>query len=671
MEALNKKTILSARDVEIQFSLRGDKLTAIRGCSLDLYEGETLAIVGESGSGKSVFTKSFLGMLDQNGSITGGSIMYEGNDLAKYTTEKEWRTIRGKKISMVMQDPMTSLNPLKKVGMQIQESIELHQGLDKAAAKAEAIRMLDIVGIPNPEVRYNQYPHEFSGGMRQRAVIAIAVACHPDILICDEPTTALDVTIQAQILDLIRKLQKNLGMTIIYITHDLGVVANVADRVAVMYAGQIVEIGMAEEIFYDAWHPYTWALLSALPQLGIKGEKLPTIDGTPPNLFNKITGDAFAPRNRQALAIDFKKEPPFFDVSPTHKAKTWYLDPRAPKVTQPESIKRLAQRINEDFGSNLKHPHEDPNRETVIQVKDLQVTFGTGRKKFVAVDNVNFEIYRGETFSLVGESGSGKTTIGRAITRINPTTAGEILYKGRKINGKISKELDLEVIKGCQMIFQDPLASLNERAKVDYIVSEGILNHHLYKDEQDREDKVQQALKEVGLLPEFASRFPHEFSGGQRQRIGIARALIMQPEFIVADEPISALDVSIRAQVLNLLNDLKKSRGLTYLFIAHDLSVVRFISDRIAVIHKGRIVELSEAEELFRHPLHPYTKSLLSAVPNPDPAIERNKKLVVYDPSIHDYSTDKPQWVEIIPGHFVYGNEKELDGYREELAKKA
>ena len=671
MEALNKKTILSARDVEIQFSLRGDKLTAIRGCSLDLYEGETLAIVGESGSGKSVFTKSFLGMLDQNGSITGGSIMYEGNDLAKYTTEKEWRTIRGKKISMVMQDPMTSLNPLKKVGMQIQESIELHQGLDKAAAKAEAIRMLDIVGIPNPEVRYNQYPHEFSGGMRQRAVIAIAVACHPDILICDEPTTALDVTIQAQILDLIRKLQKNLGMTIIYITHDLGVVANVADRVAVMYAGQIVEIGMAEEIFYDAWHPYTWALLSALPQLGIKGEKLPTIDGTPPNLFNKITGDAFAPRNRQALAIDFKKEPPFFDVSPTHKAKTWYLDPRAPKVAQPESIKRLAQRMNEDFGSNLKHPHEDPNREAVIQVKDLQVTFGTGRKKFVAVDNVNFEIYRGETFSLVGESGSGKTTIGRAITRINPTTAGEILYKGRKINGKISKELDLEVIKGCQMIFQDPLASLNERAKVDYIVSEGILNHHLYKDEQDREDKVQQALKEVGLLPEFASRFPHEFSGGQLQRIGIARALIMQPEFIVADEPISALDVSIRAQVLNLLNDLKKSRGLTYLFIAHDLSVVRFISDRIAVIHKGRIVELSEAEELFRHPLHPYTKSLLSAVPNPDPAIERNKKLVVYDPSIHDYSTDKPQWVEIIPGHFVYGNEKELDGYREELAKKA
>ena len=667
MEAIKKDPILSARDVEIQFSLRGDKLTAIRGCSLDLYDGETLAIVGESSSGKSVFTKSFLGMLDQNGSVTGGSIMYHGNDLAKYTTEKEWRTIRGKKIAMVMQDPMTSLNPLKKVGLQIQEAIELHQGLGKAEAKQEAIRMLDVVGIPNPQVRYNQYPHEFSGGMRQRAVIAIAVACHPEILICDEPTTALDVTIQAQILDLIRKLQKNLGMTIIYITHDLGVVANVADRVAVMYAGQIVEIGTCNEVFYDPRHPYSWALLSALPQLGIKGEKLPTIDGTPPNLFNKIVGDAFAPRNRKALAIDFKKEPPFFDVSPTHKAKTWYLDPRAPKVEQPESIQRLSQRMNVDYGSSLVHPHQDPNREAVIEVKDLQVTFGTGRKKFVAVDHVNFEIYRGETFALVGESGSGKTTIGRAITRINPTTAGDIFYKGRKINGKISKQLDLEVIKGCQMIFQDPLASLNERAKVDYIVSEGIINHHLYKDEADREEKVQKALNEVGLLPEFASRFPHEFSGGQRQRIGIARALIMQPEFIVADEPISALDVSIRAQVLNLLNDLKKSRGLTYLFIAHDLSVVRFISDRIAVIHKGRIVELAEAEELFRHPLHPYTKSLLSAVPNPDPAIEKHKKLIVYDPGMHDYSVDKPEWCELLPEHFVYGNAKELDGYRKEL----
>lgn len=306
-------------------------------------------------------------------------------------------------------------------------------------------------------------------------------------------------------------------------------------------------------------------------------------------------------------------------------------------------------------------------REKLIEIKDLQISFGHGRKKFVAVDHVNFDIYKGETFSLVGESGSGKTTIGRAITRINPTSAGEILFKGRKINGKISKELDKEVIQKCQMIFQDPMASLNERAKVDYIVSEGLINFHMYKDDAEREEKVQRALREVGLLPEFASRFPHEFSGGQRQRIGIARALVMEPEFIVADEPISALDVSIRAQVLNLLNRLKKSRGLTYLFIAHDLSVVRFISDRIAVISKGRIVELAEAEELFLNPLHPYTKALLSAVPMPDPEMEKKKKLLIYDPSMHDYSVDKPVWEEIKPGHFVYGNQKELEGYRREL----
>lgn len=344
---MTKEPILSAKDVEIQFSLRGKKLTAIRRCSLDLYEGETLAIVGESGSGKSVFTKSFLGMLDSNGRITNGSIMYEGKDLATYKKEKDWRTIRGKKISMVMQDPMTSLNPLKKVGKQIQESIELNQGIKGAEAKSKALEMLKKVGIPDAERRFNQYPHEFSGGMRQRVVIAIAVACHPDILICDEPTTALDVTIQAQILNLIRELQKELKMTVIYITHDLGVVANVADRVAVMYAGQIVEYGTVNDIFYDAWHPYTWALLSSLPQLGVKGEPLPTIEGTPPNLFNEIHGDAFAPRNKKALAIDFEEEPPFFEVSPTHKAKTWYLDPRAPKIEQPEAIKRLRATIEE------------------------------------------------------------------------------------------------------------------------------------------------------------------------------------------------------------------------------------------------------------------------------------------------------------------------------------
>ena len=304
--------------------------------------------------------------------------------------------------------------------------------------------------------------------------------------------------------------------------------------------------------------------------------------------------------------------------------------------------------------------------EVLVSVKNMEVTFGSKRNKFVAVHGVSFDIYKGETFGLVGESGSGKTTIGRAIIRINPMSDGEVIYKGEKINGKISKELDKKVTQQIQMIFQDPMASLNERAKVDYIVSEGLYAQGKVN-EMERQHRVAKALSDVGLLPEFASRFPHEFSGGQRQRIGIARALIMEPEFVVADEPISALDVSIRAQVLNLLNHLKKTRGLTYLFIAHDLSVVRFISDRIAVIHKGRIVELAEAEELFLHPLHPYTKALLSAVPLPDPELEKKKKLLVYDPSIHDYSKDGPVWEEILPGHFIWGNQKELDQYRKEI----
>ena len=340
---MDRQPIISAKDVEITFSLRGRKLNAIRKCSLDLYDGETLAIVGESGSGKSVFTKTFVGMLDANGMITGGSIMYEGRDMTKFT-EKDWLGVRGKKIAMVMQDPMTSLNPLKKIGKQIQESIEHHQGLKGEEAKKAAIEMLGKVGIPDPERRYEQYPHEFSGGMRQRVVIAIAAACRPQILICDEPTTALDVTIQAQILELIKAMQKKYDLTTIYITHDLGVVANVADRIAVMYAGDIVELGTCDEVFYDPRHPYTWALLSSLPQLGTKDEPLYSIQGTPPNLFHEVKGDAFAPRNPKALKIDFVERPPFFEVTPTHYARTWLMDPRAPKVEPPEHVRILREK---------------------------------------------------------------------------------------------------------------------------------------------------------------------------------------------------------------------------------------------------------------------------------------------------------------------------------------
>ena len=345
----HNQLILSAKDVNIQFNLRGKVLHAIRGIDLDLYQGEVLAIVGESGSGKSVFTKSFMGLLDANGSITGGTIDYYGMAdgkplrLSDLRTEKDWLRVRGREIAMVMQDPMTSLNPLKTIGAQIMEAVTLHQGLKGAAAREKTLGYLRDVGISEPEKRFKQYPHEFSGGMRQRVVIAIAAACSPKILICDEPTTALDVTIQAQILQLLKKMQVKYDLTILLITHDLGVVANIADRVAVMYAGDIVEIGTADEIYYDPRHPYTWALLSSMPQMGVKGEDLFNIVGTPPNLFAEIHGDAFAPRNPQALKIDFVRRPPYFTVSPTHKAKTWLLDPRAPKIEPPAAVKMLRE----------------------------------------------------------------------------------------------------------------------------------------------------------------------------------------------------------------------------------------------------------------------------------------------------------------------------------------
>ena len=345
----HNQLILSAKDVNIQFNLRGKVLHAIRGIDLDLYQGEVLAIVGESGSGKSVFTKSFMGLLDANSSITSGTIDYYGMAdgkplrLSDLRTEKDWLRVRGREIAMVMQDPMTSLNPLKTIGAQIMEAVALHQGLKGAAAKEKTLEYLRDVGISDPEKRFKQYPHEFSGGMRQRVVIAIAVACSPKILICDEPTTALDVTIQAQILQLLKEMRFKYDLTIVMITHDLGVVANIADRVAVMYAGDIVEIGTADEIYYDPRHPYTWALLSSMPQMGVKGEDLFNIVGTPPNLFAEIRGDAFAPRNPQALKIDFVKRPPYFEVTPTHKAKTWLLDPRVPKIEPPAAVKMLRE----------------------------------------------------------------------------------------------------------------------------------------------------------------------------------------------------------------------------------------------------------------------------------------------------------------------------------------
>ncbi len=651
------KKLIEVEDLVIKFNLRGQVFPAIRSASIDLYENETLAIVGESGSGKSVLTKSLIGMVDSNGFIDSGTIVYNGQDLRAYKTAKDWQKIRGKEIAMVFQDPMTALNPLKKVGKQIEEMILLHTDLPKENAKGEAISLMEKVGITDADKRYHQYPHEFSGGMRQRIVIATAIAARPKVLICDEPTTALDVTLQAQILKLMKNIQKEFGLSIIFITHDLGVVASVADRVAVIYSGEIIEKGTCDEIFHTPVHPYTKALLSSLPQVGEKGKELPAIKGTPPNLFKDIVGDAFAPRNVDAMKIDLEHEPPMVKITETHYAKTWLMHEYAvEKYGDPSKVTRefIQSELAEDDSYTAS------SQDVLVSLKDVSISYGSGKKLFKAVKNVSFDIYKGETLSLVGESGSGKTTVGRAIMKIIPTSSGEILFKDKQVNRKMKPDELKEYRQDVQMIFQDPMASLNERAKVDYIISEGLYNFKLFANEAERKEKVAKVMNKVGLLPDFASRFPHEFSGGQRQRIGIARALVMEPSFVIADEPISALDVSIRAQVINLLNDLKKENDLTYLFIAHDLSVVRFISDRIAVIYKGEIVELAPSEELFLNPLHPYTRALLSAIPIPEPDIEKKKVIVKYQ---EKESTGPQEFREIKKGHFILSTKDEFSEY--------
>ena len=686
------ETILSVKDLSISFTLRGQQLNVIRGVSVDVRKAESLAIVGESGSGKSVFCKALMGLLDANGHIDAGEIIYNGVDLAALKSERDWLNIRGKEIAIIMQDPMTSLNPLKTVGSQVTEAVALHQKLAGKAARDASIEYLRDVGIPQPDKRYRQYPHEFSGGMRQRVVIAIAIACRPKILICDEPTTAIDVTIQAQILELLKQLKRKYELTIIYITHDLGVVADVAERIAVMYAGDFVEIGSSRDVFYGPRHPYTRALLASMPQLASKGELLHSIDGSPPDLSLPTAGDAFAPRNPNALKIDFVKRPPMFRISPTHSARTWLLDDRSP--FKDASAYEAAQGKVKEKTNAARTPHAgDDTRapltaeaakapqaadaakapsaayaakdEPILEVRGLTVRFGKGRNKLDAVKNVNFSVNKGETFGVVGESGSGKTTLGRTIMRIYEPTEGEIIFKGKRVSGRITRAEDIQLTRGIQMIFQDPMSSLNERAKILNIVAEGLLNIGR-TNRAERSEMVFRSLTEVGLRPESADRFPHEFSGGQRQRIGIARAMIMSPEFIIADEPVSALDVSVRAQALNLMSGLQREKGLSYLFISHDLSVMRFICDRIAALYRGVMVELADTETLFKRPLHPYTKSLISAIPQPDPDAEQNKTIISYDSSQHKYDKEPPTWREVEPGHFVYCNDREEEAIKKQ-----
>lgn len=573
------KTILEVKKLTVSFQNREQEFAAVRGVSFEVGEGETLGIVGESGSGKSVTARSIMRLLPSPPSyMKDGEIIFLGKNLADYS-EREMENIRGRDIGMIFQDPMTSLNPTIKIGEQISESLIKHQHLSKKEAKLQAMEMLRLVGIRNSEVRYNQYPHEFSGGMRQRVMIAIALACRPALLIADEPTTALDVTIQAQILSLMKHIQKQFGTSIILITHDLGVVAGMCDRVVVMKEGVIVESGTTEEIFEKPTHPYTLKLLNALPRLDEKKKAKPV-----PHI---LTG-------------------------------------------------------------------EDDARP-LLEVRSLRQHFDLGKGNVLkAVNDISFHIREGETLGLVGESGSGKSTTGRAILRLHQPTGGEVLYQGMAVNRLSSSEMKT-MRRYMQMIFQDPYASLNPRLKVLDIIGEALDVHRLVGNREERKKRVEELLDMVGLDPAFAMRYPHEFSGGQRQRIGIARALAVEPKFIVCDEPLSALDVSIQSQVVKLLEELQQRLGLTYLFIAHDLSMVKHISDRVAVMYMGKIVELAESEELYANPQHAYTKSLFEAIPVPDPKVEARKKRVIQEDysAVDPYQVEHSRLVEVSQGHWV------------------
>lgn len=653
------KPLLSIKNLHVSFQTYTGKVYAVRGIDLSINEGETLAIVGESGSGKSVTSKAITGLLPKpNAHIDEGEVLFGEKNLLSLN-KKQMQKIRGSEIAVISQDPMTALNPTMKVGKQVVEGAIRHQKLSKKDAKKLSIELFELVGIPNPEVRINQYPHEFSGGMRQRVVIAIALACKPKLLIADEPTTALDVTIQAQILDLLKDIQKKTGTSIIFITHDLGVVANIADSVAVMYAGKIVEKGTVEEIFHSPVHPYNWGLLKSMPNMETKGE-LYSIPGSPPDLMHPPKGDAFAPRNEFALAIDYEEQPPAFQVSSTHSASTWLLHSQAPKID-------FMKQSNEDFAAE---PHQrSHSKEVLLKVNNLKKYFPLPTKKLLkAVDGVSLEINKGETLGLVGESGCGKSTTGRILLGLYEPTDGEVLFKDTRLTNKNKRKF----AKKIQMIFQDPYASLDPRKKVEDIIAEGLDIHRIIKNKKQRQERVEELLEVVGLQPEHARRYPHEFSGGQRQRIGIARALAVEPELIIADEPISALDVSIQAQVVNLLKKLQQKQGLTYLFIAHDLSMVKYISDRIGVMYLGGMVELATSDELYENPLHPYTQALLSAAPVPDPIEEKKRERIILEGSLPspvnppqgcrfrtrcpiatELCANVPEWREVKQGHWV------------------
>ena len=594
--------VLSVRNLKTSFLSDGDWKTVVKGISFDVMPGETVAIVGESGSGKSVTSLSTMRLLPKTSSRIEGEILLNGRNLLKLD-DTEMRKVRGQEIAMIFQEPMTSLNPVFTVGRQISEALTCHRPMSAAEAKAETIRLLEKVRIPNAEKRLREYPHQFSGGMRQRVMIAMALASRPKLLIADEPTTALDVTIQGQILDLIKTLQEEDGMSVLFITHDMGVVAEVADRTIVMYNGEAVETGDTAAIFERGEHPYTRSLLAAVPRMG-------SMVGQPAPLRFAI--------------VDRETGQP----GPEIPLKT-QVDPETPVL----SVRNLVTRYGIHGG-----------------------LFGKRTGAVHAVENVSFDLFKGETLSLVGESGCGKSTIGRSIMRLTESESGEISVEGRNVRAMGKGELNV-LRRSVQMIFQDPFASLNPRMTIAETLMEPFIVHKLGTRKQARE-KAAELIEQVGLQPDMITRYPHEFSGGQRQRISIARALTLDPKVIIADESVSALDVSIKAQVVNLLLDLQERLGLSYLFISHDMAVVERVSHRVAVMYLGEIVELGPREALFANPQHPYTKKLMAAVPVPDPARRGLRRPISNDEIMSPirpagYTPPARSYREVAPGHLV------------------